>query len=364
MTSAFDVAVVGGGIAGVSIACELAVDASVVLLEREPQLAHHTTGRSAAIYAESYEAPEVRDLTRASRAGFAAAARESGTPVLTPRPTLWVAEADDGAELERLALDDPSLVPITCEEAETLCPALEPGWVGTAAVDARAHDIDVPALHQHYVRVGRARGLEIRAATRVDAACRQGGTWLIEAGGEQLRAGRVVNAAGAWADSVAAVCGIEPLGMRPLRRTAVVARASARDIDPAWPFVIDVAERFYFRPEGPHLLCSPEDETPSPPCDARPDEIDVALALDRVNAATRLGLRSVVRAWAGLRTFSPDRLPVVGADRSDPSFVWCAGQGGFGIMTAPAMAALGAALTLERSPLHPALATRLSPTRF
>jgi len=362
--SAHDVVVVGGGIAGASVACELAAHGSVALVEQEPQLAHHTTGRSAAVFAESYEAPEVRALTRAARGGFALAAEEAGTPILTPRPTLLIAGPEECGALQALAASDAALRALDAQEALELCPVLRPKRLAGAAIDAAAQDIDVLALHQHFVRVGRSRGLEVRASSRLTTARRVGDAWVLTVGGETLHAALVVDAAGAWADDVAQRCGVTPLGMRPLRRTAVVARTAGTLVDPAWPFVMDVADRFYFRPEGPHVLCSPEDETPSPPCDARPEETDVALILDRVNAATNLGLRSVVSAWAGLRTFSPDRLPVVGRDVGVPGFVWLVGQGGFGIMTAPAMARLGAAAVLGAEPFDPALAARLSPARF
>jgi D-arginine dehydrogenase len=193
----------------------------------------------------------------------------------------------------------------------------------------------------------------------VRAGRRRGARWELETGAGPVRAGVVVNAAGAWADDVARRLGVSPVGLRPLRRTAAVARTAS--VDRAWPLVSDVAERFYFRPEGTGVLISPADETPSEPCDARPDDESVALAIERVNAATTLNLRSVVTAWAGLRTFAPDRNPVVGPDPDEPSFCWLAGQGGFGIQTAPALAELTAHVVASGpDDLPPAL----SPARF
>jgi D-arginine dehydrogenase len=323
-----DVLVIGGGIAGVSIACELAADAAVLLVEAEPELARHTTGRSAAIYAPSYGGPLVREFTKASEHLF-------GDGVLTPRPALWIAVDDEGAEhVEALDAEQ-----ITAQQAVEMCRILRPPLA--AAVDRTAQDIDVMALHGRYVRGLKERGGEIRTGTSVTELRRDGSGWV--AG--DLRADVVVNAAGAWADRVAAMAGVPPIGLVPKRRTLAVVPAEA---DPAWPTVADAADRFYFRPDSGQLLISPADETPSEPCDAKPDEVDVALALERVNAATTLRLRSVRTAWAGLRSFVADREPVVGAWPDHPGFVFYAGQGGYGIQMAPALARTGADIVLGR----------------
>lgn len=324
-----DVLVIGGGIAGVSIACELAADARVVLVEAEPELARHTTGRSAAIYAPSYGGPVVRELTKASEHHF-------GDGVLTPHAALWIAVDDDGVDHLR-AID---AEPLTVREALDHCPVLRPPLA--ASIDRTAQDIDVMALHSRYVSGLKERGGEIRTGTPVTDLRRDGDGWV--AG--DLGADVVVDAAGAWADRVAAMAGVPPIGLRPMRRTIAVVPAEA---DPAWPLVADAADSFYFRPESGRLLISPADETPSEPCDARPDELDVALALERVNAATTLGLRTVHTAWAGLRSFVADREPVVGAWPDHPGFVFFAGQGGYGIQMAPALARTGADIVLGRT---------------
>jgi D-arginine dehydrogenase len=333
--TAADVVVVGAGIAGVSVAYELAATASVLLLEREREPAYHTTGRSAAMFLASYGGPDVRPLNLASRALFDAV----GT-LLTPRPLLWVAAADRQADLAALTALDPGLRALDDAEVARLCPVLRPEWRGGALLEAGAMEIDVLGLHQHYLGGARRRGVEVRLTAPVRGGRREDGRWILDTPSGAVRADVVVNAAGAWADDVATRLGLAPVGLRPLRRTAAVARASG--VDPTWPLVSDVAESFYFRPEGTGVLVSPADETPSEPCDARPDDLDVARALDNVNAATTLGLRSVRTAWAGLRTFAPDRNPVVGPDPAEPSFVWLAGQGGYGIQTAPALARLAA----------------------
>jgi D-arginine dehydrogenase len=226
----------------------------------------------------------------------------------------------------------------------------------------------VMALHQHYLRRLRRQGGEVVVEAPVGASPRVGGRWRIDVAGSGRRvtAATVVDAAGAWADLVAQAFGAQPLGLQPLRRTIAVGRTRAPGWHPGHPFVADVDDEWYFRPEGPHVLLSPADETPSAPCDARPDELDVALAIDRVNTVTTLDVRSVVSAWAGLRTFAPDGDPVVGLDPGVEGLFWFAGQGGYGIQMAPALARLGAALALGRPP-DPALPldpTALDPARF
>jgi D-arginine dehydrogenase len=319
-----DVLVIGGGIAGVSIAYELAADADVVLVEAEPALATHTTGRSAAIYAPSYGGPVVRALTAASGPLFDPA-------FLSPRRVLWLAVDDDGVDhLRDLAADQ-----ITPARAVELCPALRPPLA--AAVDDTAMDIDVMGLHAHYVRGLRARGGQLRTGRPVADLRRDGDGWLVDGTKTDI----VVNAAGAWVDVLAERAGVPGIGLRPKRRTIAIA-SGPTPVDPAWPLVADAADRFYFRPESGRLLISPADETPAEPGDAKPDELDIALAMERVNDVTTLGLRSVHTAWAGLRSFVADREPVVGAWPDHPGFVFFAGQGGYGIQMAPALAVAGA----------------------
>ncbi|GGM56937.1 glycerol-3-phosphate dehydrogenase [Longimycelium tulufanense] len=356
-----DFLVVGGGMAGVSVAAELVPFGSVALLEQEGELARHTTGRSAAVFLESYGSPEVRALTRASRPIIEAAGTD---PLLSARPMIQVARADQEDRLAKEISAAPGLAPLDVREALELCPVLRPDYVGGAAVDHSAADIDVNGLHQHYVAVARRSGrAEIRKGATLLAGEYRGGRWQVETGAGEVRAGVVVDAAGAWADQVAERLGVAPVGLRPLRRTAAVCPVA---VDPrGWPLVCDVDDEFYFRPEGGSVLVSPADETPDQPGDARPDELGVALALERVNAATTLGLRSVRTAWAGLRTFAPDRNPVVGMAADVPGFCWLAGQGGYGIQMAPALARLAAALITGASgtPAEGLPVERIAPTR-
>jgi len=369
-----DVLVVGGGIAGASVAYELATSASVVLAEAEATLAHHTTGRSAAVFTENYGNPIVRALTIASRPflqdppdGF------SEVPLLSPRGALCIGRADQLERLDAFALEGRRLVPsierLDPPDALTHCPVLDADYVAGAVWEPDACDIDVHAVLTGYVRGFRHRGGHIVTHARVTGARRRSGRWEIRTTAGQIHTGWVVDAAGAWADLVAAGFDAAPIGLHPLRRTAFLFDPPSEEDPRKWPLVIDIDEDFYFKPEGNRLLGSPADETPSGPCDARPAEIDVALALDRIGAALGTELRHAHQPWAGLRTFAPDRTPVVGPDPTVENFCWLAGQGGYGIQTSPAMAAAAAALVLNDELPEPLLAagiTRetLGPGRF
>jgi D-arginine dehydrogenase len=334
-----DVAVVGGGIAGMSVAGELARSGvSVTVLEQESQLAYHSSGRSAATFLESYGSPQIRALTRASRPLFDV----DGPPLLAPRSLLWLAPADQVDELERLIAADPRLRAIDEAEATRLFAALRPGWSHLTALEEGAQDIDVAGLFDHYRRLTLANGGTVSTNARVREAASAGTGWSLRTDAGDVEAGVVVNAAGAWADEVARCLGVEPVGLRPLRRTVAV--ASCPQLDRGWPLVGDIAETFYLRPEGDAILVSPADETPVDPSDVKAEVEDVALALDRVNDATTLNLRHVRTTWAGLRSFTADRNPVVGFDPAHPGVFWLAGQGGYGMQAAPALAVLSGCL--------------------
>jgi D-arginine dehydrogenase len=344
--SAVDAVVIGGGIAGVSVAYELAAHGSVVLVEAEHTLALHTTGRSAAIYAPSYGAPVIRALTVASFDRFTRLAAELDTPpILTPHAGLWLAYDDAGtAKLAEMLLTG-ALRELTVGEAIAECAVLDHPSLRAAAIDDTAMDIDVMALHQGFVRGIKARGGQLHAGEPTTAVRRDGPRWTVDTRSHTFATPLVVDAAGAWVDRIAEEAGVPPIGIRPLRRTVALA-SGAVPPDPAWPLAIDAKETFYFRTEGTRILISPADETPSEPADAKPDELDIALAIERINAVTTLGLRTVHTSWAGLRSFTPDRLPAVGAWPDHPGFAFFAGQGGYGIQMAPALAAAGAAIML------------------
>jgi D-arginine dehydrogenase len=336
----FDVVVIGGGIAGVSAACELAqTGRSVLLVEQEGQLAQHTTGRSAAIFLESYGPPAVQALTKASRPSYAAAPARFGTSaLLSPRGALWIAPAEQVAELEAMLATTPTLERIDVAEVLRLCPVVRPEIIAGAGVERDAAEIDVLGLHQGYVRGLRAAGGTIERSYTVVGIRRTGTGFAVRAAdGREVAGGLVVDAAGAWGDQIGALAGARPVGLEPKRRTIAICPTTV-ELDGAGPLVGDVVHGYYWKAEGPNVLCSPADEHPSDPCDARPEEVDVALALERVNATTTLGLRSVQSSWAGLRTFARDRVPVCGEDGDVSGFWWLVGQGGYGIQTAPAMA--------------------------
>lgn len=369
---------IGGGIAGVSIAYELAAHCRVTLLEMETKLATHSTGRSAAMYVPGHGDPIVRTLINASGPRFTSLAEELGAPaLLRPRPALWAAFDDDGeqtlrAELAARANEPDAPVELAPEEAVARCPAIRGDVLRVAAVTEAACDLDVMALHQAYVHGLRLRGGCVRVAAPVTRLAPVSGGWRVHCGADDvLYAAEVVDAAGAWADLVAGLAGVPRLGLRPLRRTIVVAWVQ----DPTYlchlrgsapTMVIEARERCYFKAKGKHLLFSPGDETPVSPGDVRPDPLDVAVALERVEAVTGLELHSVQSSWAGLRSFVADRTPVVGAWPQHPGFHFFTGQGGSGIESAPALATLGAAAILGGSappdvPLDPAA---LAPTRL
>ena len=351
--SAFDFVIIGSGMAGAGAAYGLAAGARVLLLEREDAHGYHTTGRSAALYSETYGAAVVRGLSRASRAFFDAPPQGfCDYPLLTPRGCLYLARPDQAPALAAmLAGAAGAMVPLTREEILARIPILKPDYVGGGLLEASAMDADVAALHQGFLRGARARGANIRVRSAVTAITRRGGGFVVRcADGSDFESAVVVNAAGAWADEIARMAGVAPIGLAPLRRTAMILDPPPGVDVSAWPATIDVDEQFYFKPEAGKLLASPADETPSAPCDASPDEMDIAICVDRLQTAADLPVRRVNRSWAGLRSFVADRAPVTGYDTSTPGFFWLAGQGGYGVQTAPAAARAMAALA-RREPL-------------
>jgi D-arginine dehydrogenase len=318
-----EVIVIGGGMAGVSLAYELAADRHVVLLEMESTLAYHTTGRSAAMFLESYGGPAIRALTTASRSFLEQRA------VLSPLPMLYVGRRGRGDVVAALYETVRVLVPdvelLAADDAVRMQPLLRSGPTERALLEPGAMEIDVHALHQFYVRGFRERGGRVVAGARVDAADLRDGEWQVHAGGIEWHAPVVVNASGAWADVVASDFGVAPTGLRALRRTAFMVDAPA---DARAPMIADIDDAFYVKPDAGRLLCSPADETPQEPGDARPDEVEIARAIEVINEVTTLDVRHVRASWAGLRTFAADRTPVVGFDEERPGFFWYAGQGG------------------------------------
>lgn len=367
-----EILVIGGGIAGASAAAELARTHRVVVLEGEDAPGYHSTGRSAAVFSEAYGNRAVRALTRASRDFFyQPPVQFSAYPLLKPRSWLHVAATSQASALATfLATEDVALRVrrIGSDEALALSPLLRPETAAAGgAYEREASDIDVDALHQGYLRLLRQRGGTICTGAQVTALTRKGGKWFLESTAGVFQAGIVINAAGAWADRVAALAGAAPLRIQACRRTAVLVELADGEIADTWPLTIDIEEAYYFKPDAGLLLVSPADETPVEPCDVQPEELDVAIAIDRLERATRAKVARVRRKWAGLRSFAPDRSPVIGFDADAPGFFWLAGQGGYGIQTSPAAAALTAAL-VRAEPRPPALAgfdpAAVAPSRF
>lgn len=365
-----DFAIIGGGIAGVSAAAHLAPHGSVILLESERSLAFHTTGRSAAMFVANYGADGSRPLCLASLTFLEYPPEDSADgPLLSDRGLLWVSDEARFDRLRAIANDGEALdagsVLVDRDEVLRLVPKMRPERVAGGLYEPNALDIDVAALHQAFVRIARKSGAELRVSSPVTGLARAGRGWRVSTPEGDVECTAVINASGAWGDVVAGLAGIEPVGLQPTRRTAFMVPGD-RSYD-GWPFVVDVDQLFYFRPDGAQLLCSLAEETPSPPLDPRPDMADIALAIERINGATTLDIRSVSSQWTGLRTFAPDREMVIGEEPTASGFFWLVGQGGTGIQTAPAYGALvasqvlGSGLPPDLSGIDPAVT---SPARF
>jgi D-arginine dehydrogenase len=366
--SDFDILIVGGGIAGASLGAVLAGRTRVGIIEAEEHCAMHATGRSAAFWLASYGGPGVIPLTLASQPFFERRWPDAEAQLLRPRGAIFIAHSE--ADLTVLEAEDPEQrlqrERLNRADLEAEVPGLRAGW-NYGLAERTCADIEVSALHNACLRKFRRNGGTLICSSGLERARRIGGTWEVETRRGRYRAPIVVNAAGAWADVVAERCGLRPLGILPKRRTMVqlrVGRSDLRDM----PQVADALGSFYFKGEGDRSVwLSPHDEIETGPCDAAPEEIDVALAIDRFENAVDWEVEAVERKWAGLRTFAPDRLPVYGFDPTAEGFFWCAGQGGFGIQTAPAAAHLAGALIL-REPLPEGVAhidaATFSPDRF
>ena len=360
-----DFLIIGAGIAGASLAAELAADGSVLLLEAEEMPGYHSTGRSAAFWSETYGGPYVQPLTSASHDSLANPdAAFSDTPFLRQRGALHIAEQSGLADLDLLegefAASGVTLARLSGDAISDRCPGIQHQW-NQALWEPSCADIDVAALHQAYLAAARRAGVELRCSAPVESVERRDQGWRVSAAGEEIEAAILINAAGAWADPVARMAGVRPLGIAPYRRTVIQLRTDPV-IPEELPLVIDVEGRFYFKGENGRLWLSPHDETPCEAGDVAAEEWDIALAIDRLEKAVDWKILGIDRKWAGLRNFAPDRLPVFGYDRDTPNFFWCAGQGGFGIQTAPAAAKLCRALLLDRT--LPAAIERVDPERY
>ncbi|EAQ29244.1 glycine oxidase [Erythrobacter sp. NAP1] len=343
----YDFAVIGAGMAGASIAAELAPHARVLVLEAEDAPGYHSTGRSAAFWEECYGGPGVVPLTLASGSYL----REHG--FLSQRGALYIGRAEDRDEMDSFVRQfdgtGVSIERLRGEAVRARVPQLREEWCD-AIYEEPCADIDVAGLHQHYLKALKTAGATLECRARISRFEKEAGGWrILSESGESWRAAEIVNAAGAWADVIAERAGARPIGIEPKRRTVAQLRVAPVAPDDQ-PLVLDISGGFYFKPDNGRLWLSPHDEIPSEPCDAAPEELDVACAIDRFERATNWTIEAVERRWAGLRSFAPDRLPVYGRDPECAGFAWFAGQGGFGIQTSPAAARLGAQLLLGLEP--------------
>jgi len=338
-----DVLVIGGGIAGLSVAARMAAHARVTVLEGESAPGYHASGRSVAFAHYGLGNDPVRTLTALSMAELAAHG--------SLHPALHIASDAQSAELD--ALEDIhrhygcDYARIGPDEACALMPALRPESCAAALVDHGSLKLDTHAMLQAHLATLRAEGGTLVTGVRVSAIAREGVHWRVTTSAGVYAAPILVNAAGAWADTLARIAGVTPIGLEPRRRTVISFPAPEGEDVSAWPFTKTVGEGFYLLPEGRgQVLASSMDQTPCAPCDAGPEELDIAIAADRVQQATTLPIRRISHSWAGLRSFAPDELPVIGHAADAPGFVWCAGQGGAGFQTAPALSRIAAAAAL------------------
>ncbi|AOZ68570.1 glycerol-3-phosphate dehydrogenase [Rhodobacter xanthinilyticus] len=353
-----DFLIIGGGVAGLSAAARLAPEGALALLEAEEALGYHASGRSAALYEPHYGNPAVVALSLASGEYY------HGSGLLSPRGVMFLDGPDQGARF-RTHVAEFALTELSLAEARGLFPILNPETVGFAAHAPSAWDIDTDAYLQRLARETRAAGGEIITRARVERITRLPGGWEIAAGERVFRARVLINAAGAWVDRVAALAGVAPLGFTPLRRS--MARISLpAGLDPAtWPMVIGGAEEWYCKPDAGALIVSPAEEDPAEPHDAFADDMVLAEGLARYEAMVSAPVTRMIANWAGLRTFSPDRAPVIGFAPAEPGFFWLAGQGGYGFQSAPAASALAAALLCGRAPdLAPEIVASVAPGRL
>lgn len=354
-----DFLIIGGGIAGVSASARLAPHGRVVLLEAETVLAHHASGRSAALYEPRYGLPPVVGLSMASGDYF-----RSQPDVLSPRGLMVLGKADqaDDFAVEAKAL---GVGRISVAEARAMVPILNPETVVYAAWAEHAWDIDTDLLLQGFARTAKAHGAVYRLGAKVSAIAKTEGGWRVTAGAEEFTARQVINAAGAWVDQVATLAGVSPIGFQPNRRSmARIPAPGGHDVS-KWPMIFGCGETWYAKPDAGALIVSPAEEHPMEPHDAWADDMVLAEGLARYEEMVTEPVTRLITSWAGLRTFSPDRSLVIGRDPGEPSFVWLAGQGGYGFQSSPAASQLVADLITGAAPeIGADLVAQLSPARF
>lgn len=365
MADRVDIVVIGGGIVGIGAAARMAVDARVAVLEAEPAIGYHATGRSAAAYIRNYGNATLRALNAASEPVLREPEGLSDTSLLSPRGQLIIATEDELADLDAYLAGAAGMERLGVDAALGLFPILERGRIAAAAYERDASDIDVDRLLQGFARLLRRRGGTIATGAPARRIRRESGCWTVETPAGRVTAPILVNAAGAWADQVARLAGVAAVGLTPYRRSAALLPAPGGHDIARWPLLVSASESFYAKPEAGKLMVSPADADPVEPHDVWPDDLVLAEGLDRYQQAVTVPVTRVERSWAGLRSFVPDRTPVVGFAPDADGFLWLAGQGGYGVQTAPALSALAADLCAGRTPaLGPDICARLAPERL
>ncbi len=360
-----DVIVIGGGIAGVGAGAELAAEMSVCVLEAEPRLGYHATGRSAAIFIRNYGNTTLRALNAASAGFLESPGGVSDCSLLSPRGELLVATEEELGDLETYCAGAEGLERLTAAQAVELVPILRPEVIAAAAIEWDAQDIDVDRMLAGYARLLRQRGGMVETGARVSSIRREADVWHVTAGGRDYRAPVIVNAAGAWASEVAKMAGARPVPLHPLRRSAAILPAPGQHDVRNWPLFASASERWYAKPEAGKLMVSPADEDPVEPQDAWADDMVLAEGLHRFEQAVTMPVTRVEHSWAGLRSFTPDRSPAVGFDPECKGFFWLAGQGGYGVQTAPVLSRLTMELVTGAAPQLPDTVVRaVAPDRF
>lgn len=365
MTQQTDVLIIGGGIAGIGAAARLSKLTKVTVLEGETSLGYHSTGRSAAIFIRNYGNSTLRTLNKASEPELLQPDGVSDTSLLSPRGEMLIATEEDMAALDAYLENADDMERLTPREAGELVPILNTNLLTGAAIEYGAREIDVDRLLQGYARLATSHGVEIVKGARVESISRSGAMWIIESGKGRFEAPIVVNAAGAWADEIAQLAGLAPIGLSCLRRSAAIIPAPEGHDVSKWPLFAAASEGFYAKPDAGRLMISPADEDPVAPHDVWADDMVLAEGLHRYEEAVTVPVTRLIHSWAGLRTFAVDRTPVVGFDPREKGFFWLAGQGGYGIQTAPVLSRLTSNLITETTPrIAGDVVAALSPERL
>jgi D-arginine dehydrogenase len=341
----YDIVIIGAGIAGTSVAAALGDGVKVALVEQEQQPGYHSTGRSAAIYSPTYGPTPIRALTRASIAHFLTVGCDEPRSFLTPIDAAFIARADQSGSFDALCSELNGVMnwrEIEAKEIQNRVSFLREGYVAKAILDGGTSEIDVALLHQKFLKVFSQNGGTLLKSTEVVELQKQKNGWLVKTNQGECVTKIIVNAAGAWAEQVGSLAGAECIGLTPKRRTALIVEPPKGADLSRIPLVIDIDEQFYLKPYGSKLLISPANEDPVQPCDVQPDEMDIAICVDRIQRAFDIEINRIQHSWAGLRSFVADKCPVVGFSNKVDDFYWLAGQGGYGIQSSPALGMLAA----------------------